>query len=476
MTDIIFLTGSKQYNVVIRSGGVYQLAAWLRRFGYTTKIIDFCYDLDPVDIQSIIEKNIDSGTLAVGVSTTFWDTNEDSYNNIELERDDAADISFGASEPCWLIQVRENIEAKYKHVKWLLGGANSMNDFKLPWIVFHKYAEDSILKWMDEQKGIRCLRPDFNIKDTRKTYQDSDFIRPEEFLQLELGRGCIFKCKYCSFPMIGKKPGTYLRSYQDLRQEVLDNYERYGTTRYWYTDDTVNESEEKVQMLLELAQGLPFQIQWIGFCRADLIWARPHTANWLKDSGMRSTDFGIESFNKDSSKIIGKGWSGHHAKEWLLKQRQEWKATVSWELLMITGLPGWTPNELEADVKWLIENDMHSWAFNTLHINPEENIKAYHSEFDKQYKKYGYEFKGKNRINWTNGSLTRATVKQLTYDVMNKYWSDLPVGGFHLGDICSMGFDIDHVMLQTNRIYESDELRVKRQNFITRYVRDNLTN
>ena len=431
-------------------------------------MIDFCRHIPTDDLIKITEKHIDKNTYAIGVSSTFWNTNEDEFENNNLN------VIGGAYEPDWVIAARDKLEPLYTNVKWILGGSNSHSPLiKKEWVKFHMYAENALLKWLNEQSGNTMQLEEFDIKNTIKYYDESDFIEPYEFLQLELGRGCIFKCKYCSFPNIGKKPGTYLRCYDDLRKEVIENYDKWGVTRYYYTDDTVNESEEKVLMLLKLAQSLPFKIEWIGYCRADLIWANPHTANWLTDSGLVSTDFGIESFNPFSSKIIGKGWSGKHAKDWLLKIKDDWKNKCSMELLMIAGLPGWSEKEYYEDHEWLQSNNIDSYWFFPLYINPNFGTKGYHSEFDLNYKNYGYWFENNNTINWKFNGYDRNYIKKLENDRREQYAKYMKIAGFYLGDVASLGYSIDSLKNTRSCDFDWAELETRKINFIKNYIKRN---
>lgn len=469
MANIILWTGIERDQFLVRAGGAYQLASHLRKHGYTVKVIDFCRHIPTSDLIKITEKHIDANTYAIGVSSTFWKTLEDSFDINNTPK------NGGAHEPDWVINARDAIQSSHKHVQWILGGANSYSTIlKKEWIKFHLYAEDALLKWLNEYSNKTNLHPIFDIKDNVKYYEESDAIQSYEFLQLELGRGCIFKCKYCSFPNIGKKPGTYLRCYDDLRKEVIENYEKWGVTRYYYTDDTVNESEDKVLMLLKLAQSLPFKIEWIGYCRADLIWSRPHTADWLLDSGMVSTDFGIETFNPKSSKIIGKGWSGKHGKEWLLKIKEDWKNRCSMELLMIAGLPGWSEKEYNDDHDWLRNNDMDSYWFFPLYINPNFGTKGYHSEFDLNYKKYGYWFEDGNTINWKFDGYDRQYIKKLEHDRRKKYSEYMKIAGFYLGDVASLGYSIEDLKNKRTCDFNWVDLESKKINFVKNYIKRNL--
>ena len=46
-------------------------------------------------------------------------------------------------------------------------------------------------------------------------FEKNDFILPGESLPLELSRGCIFKCRFCQYPNIGKDK-------DDLELELID--------------------------------------------------------------------------------------------------------------------------------------------------------------------------------------------------------------------------------------------------------------
>ena len=49
-------------------------------------------------------------------------------------------------------------------------------------------------------------------------YEGRDFIWPQESLTIEASRGCVFKCKFCAFPIIGKKKHDHVRDPQEIRR------------------------------------------------------------------------------------------------------------------------------------------------------------------------------------------------------------------------------------------------------------------
>jgi len=425
MANFIIWSGIDIHHTPIRTGGPYQIASWLRQNGYTVQVIDFCYLLTEKQIIEITEKYINSTTVAIGVSSTFWELNVIKRDNIKVAE---------VMEPEWLKNCRDHIQVKYPKLDWILGGANSKAYSTFNWIRFEGHAEDNILKYLQEKIKTSNLLLNFDIKNNIKKHVDNDFLTEDEVIAIELGRGCIFKCKFCSYPLIGKKPGSYIRTYQDIKDELLYNYERWGITKYYFTDDTVNDDHNKVQALAEISQSLPFNIEWTGFLRADLIWSNPQTIELLEISGLKSAFFGIESFNPYSSKIIGKGWSGKHAKNFLPILKEKWGNRINWHLGLILGLPEWSYKELEEDMKWLVDNQMHRWWWWALYINPVSG-KMWQSEFDLNYKKYGYTFPDNNLINWEYKDIKHEEVRLAALEANDKCLSKINVGSWLLGEL-----------------------------------------
>ena len=79
---IIFAGMEEPATYAVRSGGQYQLASWLRSFGYTVKVIDFCFKISPNILEEIANKHIDDDTLAFGISTTFWNIDVVTHNGL----------------------------------------------------------------------------------------------------------------------------------------------------------------------------------------------------------------------------------------------------------------------------------------------------------------------------------------------------------------------------------------------------------
>lgn len=436
----------------VRPLGAHQMASWLRENGYSVAVIDFCDKMTTQQLVDVTSRYIQNNTIAIGVSTTFWP---------------------GDTEPFWILEARSAVENLYSNIKWMLGGSRDTDAKRLSWIEFSSYAEDNVLSFLNKNDNFTK----FDIKTSVIHYTDRDFIRPHEVLSFELGRGCQFKCKFCRFPLLGKKRGTYIKNMHLVKDQLIEIYERFGVTRYNFIDDTVNEDEEKIENLARLAQSLPFKLEWIGFCRADLIWARPNTIKLLTESGLVSTFFGIESFEPNASKLVGKGWSGKHAKEFLLKLKDEWGDRVTMNLGLIVGIPGESLNSLDEHNEWLIHNDIGKWRWAPLFVTNKNQNSIWLSEFDKNYEKYGLKFSEQNSINWHHDQCNYQQAIDKSVQLQTRAFNSLKNCGFTLSDYCTtLGTDFKTSMhLRWAELF-SDESRTEIYNSMKRNVDNYVVN
>jgi len=256
----------------------------------------------------------------------------------------------------------------------VLQGKKTIDNLK-----FSDFAPDC--RFIDSNKDY----PVHNTSDLSIEYLPTDFITPDQTLGIETARGCIFKCSFCTYPLIGKKKIDYVRDEHNIIREIKQNYDLWGTTRYVINEDTFNDRIEKLAILADAISKLPFKIEIVTYARLDLILAQKKSVEYLRAIGLKGVHFGIDTFNSRAGKLIGKGLNGDRIKDGLLWW-QESMPEVSTYCSVIVGLPS-DDDDLFQHNEWFMSSGIQSWTWVPLYIT--DMSKTLHlSEFSKNYRDY----------------------------------------------------------------------------------------
>jgi radical SAM superfamily enzyme YgiQ (UPF0313 family) len=450
-----------------RSAGAYRIASELRKHGYTVQVVEHFIMAGLERTLRVLEKFIDETTLFLGFSTTFMNVSrlhldEDSSTRFKIQNVTRVFSGAGVKGDAYGVPIsdddmqaiRDKALSLNPKVKLVIGGTKA-DYFLQPQIdtFVVGYADHAIIeyarflegknpffqsRYLDD--GRMVIDSDikgskFNFQQSAITYHESDLIRPGEVLPIETARGCIFKCKFCSFPLIGKKKNDYIKSTEVLYSELMGNYEKFGTTKYIFVDDTYNESVPKLEAFATVFQRLPFKIEYVAYLRHDLLWKSPEMADLLKESGLKVAVFGLETLNPTAGKIIGKGLDPEKGKElfhWL-RSDKGWKGNVLMSSGFIVGLP--TENAKTVS-KWLEELMSYDYPLDTFIINAlgltPGAVRTHKSEFEFNYEKYGYYFDPNVSYSWINEHWRYEDAKQLADDALSY--------AFETGRIRAYGF------------------------------------
>jgi radical SAM superfamily enzyme YgiQ (UPF0313 family) len=437
MRHVIILGGTwptfkdSGFNFFSRSVGPYGIKHWVSNFGFKSQVIDFCQLMTAEEIFPLVEQFIGPETIALALSTTYWP-----YPAIE--------------DPENILEVIRKVKEKYPKLKIVYGGAIKPKTIDLFDRGFTgENVEDIFLSWLQSQvKQHLRLNKKFNITQLEHRFDQSDCIMPYEVLPIELGRGCIFKCKFCILPNIGKPKHTYQRPYNLILDEIRWNHEQFGVTNYNFVDDTVNEDPVKVKNLSQISKNVGFDIVWNGFLRADLVAKQKGSAEQLIESGMRSCFFGIESFHPKAASYIGKPWNAKYAKEFLPRLfKDTWKEKVNIQTNFIVGLPGEGKDSLIQTRDWCKDNDIGWVNFDCLHLTQQAGNIDTQSEFGKNASMHGY--KSVDGVNWDNGIFKMADARQLTNELNLSIKAQKRVSSWRLFSVMTLGYDIEVARFMT---------------------------
>ena len=432
--------GTVQPPFVMPPAGPYRLRTHLARHGYDIEIIEYMSVFTDDELLKLIDDRYDANLRFIGFSVTFNQTsNRVLMENIRIRWPDLK-IIVGAPEP------RRSVFIEDAAV------ANSID------MLFYGYAENSLLEYCRFLSGQRSDFPSatldngskYVISDTTLPYLDyhdlsiewqaDDPVRLVKAIPMEISRGCIFKCKFCRFPMIGKKKYDYVRSPSNMADEFRRNWEKFGLRHYLFADDTLNDTNQKLDDIAEAMRLSAVDVTFSAHIRYDLLHANPEMIDKLCDLGLHTAVLGIESFHEPSRKIAGKGLTNDQILD-ILGRFKKVKPNVFVNNNFIIGLPGESIEHIRQTAEWLVKQDhafIDGWHWNSLTISKQEHLT---SEFERNPEKYGYSVDEMQHW-WSNSEMTSiearilATELNAVRDRFSRYHS------FINTDLLALGFDI----------------------------------
>lgn len=433
------------------SAGAYKVASVLRDMGLDVLVVPNCLNYTYKGIQQVIENN-KSNLLWVGISSTFMSVEKGNNTNLEQYTEEwnnskALTMSIDSLivksdytydfELVWkakdMAKLGCFLEAKYNVPLVIGGGWSYLYNYHLQYYKpFNRnihcvdgYAE-SYIKEFTEQRLKNAELPiivnnnhynDNDFKINPITWTDTDFVEKDDWLTVEVARGCAFNCAYCSYPRRGRFDS--FRDPDSLRNELIKNYEQFGVTKFFVVDDLYNDSKEKVRILYDKVWSkLPFEVEWSSSMRLDMLWADPDSAEILRDSGCRFAQFGIETLHNVAGRRVGKGLGRDRILKTLEHINKVWKNDVLISAGFIAGLPFEPIESIKETMEWSLNTDLlfnASWQPLTI-SQPTTNQPANQIEADTN--KYQVEWIEKD--NWRNSAgVTFKEVRDLVVELAN---------------------------------------------------------
>lgn len=458
--EIIIFTECHWFSGFARNAGTYRIATELRTAGYSVQVIDFFGFMNLADIQQIRDKFIDENTLAICFSSTFYNKSSDEkffdvdcstisrvVDRIEVmkSQDDRSRMrkDFPFSDDV-IFEMISSFKQICPNLKTVYGGSKAQNQqAKFIDCFVVDFGEKAIIDYIGRVKSDRELgtntvgdkevlrfdkiNDDFQFSESTIRYEDSDIILQNEVLPIEVSRGCIFKCAFCSYLLMGKKSLDHVKNVDVLYGELMRNYERSGTTKYIFCDDTFNDSTQKLELLAKMVDRLPFELSFSGYIRPDLTANNPEQLDLLRHIGLRFAKMGIESLNSETRKAIGKGTSFERILKCLSDIRARWGDEVITSGSFVFGLPKETRESILFQEQWLEHealNFLHCVSVLPLGINFSDLDTVNKSDISENYTQYGYQRIGDGA--WFNPEtgFTFDEMKEMTRRLYTKIHED----------------------------------------------------
>ena len=424
----------------IRSLGVYRIATELRRHGVEVEVIDFLSHWD----QSVLLKYLDT-ILDVdwwGFSTKFFPPTYNSENFAGQATFRNNNWTFDNHNTGFMTELSNKDEAllidyiKKRQGTIVVGGPNAEIIQHMPMnidIICAGYSDLAVMAVHNHiVQGSNLIYTEFNDKkyvDADKhyavqllnnlttEYAESDFVTDDWVLPIEIGRGCIFQCAFCEFDHLGKKPGTYIRPKEEIKQDILYRYNTFGVKKFMFVDDTFNDSLEKMYLIRDIRQETGIDFEFWSYCRVDLLAANPEQVDLIPEIGWKSFTIGIETFTRASGKAVGKGADPEKLKHFLIALKQRFPE-LRLQVNIIVGLPHDTEETIKETAEWFLANpDIAEYAkFATLRIKNPNGLTKNLSKISKDPEKYGYKIldgKQFDVFQWTTPYLNTNSAQQL---------------------------------------------------------------
>jgi Radical SAM superfamily len=469
-------------NFQTRAAGVYAIASILRRNGYTVKVIDHVSRITFAGIKKIIQNNSEN-LLWVGLGTTFfnvrghglksyqqkWSNSEELYFDQNIAEVSGVQLNAGknfvktSTELVWGSDEINNIanwcSEKY-NIPLLIGGATVSNmvngNFKNLAKNVHiiegrgELAALTITKQLSldpsSELALYVSNDSFdNVEFKWHGYQwtNDEDINSNEWLPIEVSRGCAFNCSYCNYDRRSRSDSY--KNPKTLREELIKNYENFGVTKYILVDDLYNDDKDKVRILYdEVWSRLPFNPEWTSYMRLDMFWADPESIEIVKASGARNGSFGIETLHNIAGRKVGKGLGRERIIETLFQLKKNWGNDVIISAFFIAGLPDEPEESILDTIDWyrnskLIDNARWSPLWITPPNHKHFVLKT--SQISDDNNKYGISWIDDNIwINKQGVTLTRANE---TAAIGNSGYS---IGGFgHYIELRNLGWSHEQV-------------------------------
>ena len=479
--DAVFLSSCVPYDLVTlcRPLGPYQLAWYLRQHSYRVQVIDFVFTMSVDKIMSLLCHYVTDQTKVLGIGTMMQ-----------------AGPTMATIEKKFETVLR-NSRRKWPNLQIVVGGSGAMRwsrqhrNRTLFDYVFTGHAEDSMLAFMnclyrdgaavpwELKDGNRIVRESFSfagidqfqIENCQFRWHNNDGIQPGESLPLEMSRGCIFRCRFCSYPYRGKKKNDFNKGIDNIRQELIDNYQRFGTTTYYMLEDTFNADQDRMTAFFDMVETLPFRIRYCTYLRPDLLYAHPDSIARLKQSGLVGAYLGVETLDADAADTIGKPWSGRHAREFIPRLVHDlWNDDVAVHLGMIAGIPPQTKLSVLENNDWCIQNGLHRVSWHFLGIN-RDSFEEHRSDFDVDAGKYGVEWTVRDgRPIWKHRACDEIEAMEwqnLCQEQMKPY---LQIACWSLIEAANYGIDIYATRNHRRIDYDWPTINIARRKFLNEYT------
>jgi hypothetical protein len=493
MYDFIFFTDLTDTIYIAKTIGPFKCAHVLRSAGYSCLVIDHLHAFDYAELTTLIDKVFSNKTVAVGFSTTFYkNSNVDPNPDGSLTYTEFLGDSLFPQGKEFEKSILSYIKNISPNCKVMVGGANVRGQYQNRTVdyAFVGFSEGTMINLANHLVkgetlnsaikniwGVTVLddrtASTHDFKNTNFSWQSTDVVNAKS-LPIEIARGCIFKCKFCSYPMNGKQNLDFVKSIELLRQELQDTYDRYGVTTYSIVDDTFNDNDYKLNLILEAVKQLTFQPKFWAYTRIDLLHTKKQIDK-LYDIGLRGFYFGIETLHQESSRLIGKGYAPKKQIAAIKDLRNRYGNEITMHGSFMIGLPKDSLENVTKTFEQLMDGTipLHSFDFKALTLDRLNRVN-WASELSTNFEKYGYIDQGtiyNKYVDWKNDYTTFKEAHKLELEFRKTFQNsaNYHLPGQPIWSLVNYGYELNYLTNLLHKDIPWHDLAQHKREFITEY-------
>jgi hypothetical protein len=407
----------------VKVAGPYAISSICGVHGYNIKVFDnIIYLIEEENnfdlLKEWLSEHISDNTIFFGFSTTFcrnWEKFKPLIDYLYIYYPDV-DIIVGGNG--------SNSNDMYEMYKDKI--SHSFSGIADNSIVKYLKESEAAPEFINETSYVSKDETVFKFPHQQPMFRKMDTVLQNETLPIMVARGCRFKCKFCAYPFLGRLPtDDYVRTEKSLYDELLSNRENFNTKYYMVSDDTFNETTDKLLRFKKVKDKVSSDSIIWAHIRLELLERFPDQISILRDMGLKSCFLGIESFNLDSRKSIGKGISQEKLYRTIGKLKEALGETSNIHAGLIVGLPYDNHKTVEEWSTSVINKEMSldSITVNGLGISKSRGTLGTGdlSEFDENAEKYGYT---RTEYGWENDTWNSIECAKIARDIMIKYYKN----------------------------------------------------
>nr|MBP7216690.1 cobalamin-dependent protein [Candidatus Omnitrophota bacterium] len=190
--------------------------------------------------------------------------------------------------------------------------------------------------------------PAFHKVDLRRYHPAAGSYKQLPAINMLTSRGCIGHCTFCSSAGIPLR----IRSAENIFQEMVMLYERYGIREVAFYDDTFTAVNKNVDALCDLLIAKKLKLTWNCFARVDCV-TLPLLRK-MKQAGCHQLMYGIESADAQILQNISKHINLSKNKEAVANAKE---AGIQVRCAFMFGNPGETKETIDTTIRYSIELD-----------------------------------------------------------------------------------------------------------------------